>query len=49
MKFVVGVLYVKLLRRPGFRENGHIDRHKVINEFLSVLSWFLDRFRWNSL
>jgi len=38
MKFVVGVLYVKLPRRLGFLENGHIDRHKGINEFLSVLS-----------
>jgi hypothetical protein len=38
MKFVVEVLYVKLLKRLGFRENGHIDRHKGINEFVSVLS-----------
>lgn len=41
----VGVHYKKLLSRHQFCENWHIDSHslhKGINEFLPVISVFLD-------
>lgn len=47
MKFGVGVLYKQLSRKREFRENRLSDCHclrKVVNEFLTILAKFTDRF-----
>jgi len=52
MKLGTGVLYKKLSSRREFCENQHRESHVVckgINEYLSIVSIFLDHFQWKSI